>query len=259
MQAVLDLSILMILFFQSLGEWLISAMKLFTMLGNEEFYLLVAPILYWCIDAGLGLRMGLVLMLSDGLCSSFKVLAHGPRPYWYSAQVRALSVEASFGAPSAHAQNAAAIWGMLAAWLKGWGAWAIAIAVILLIGLSRMFLGVHFPIDVAAGWLLGALFLWAFLRLEAPVRKRLDPLSPGGKVLAALGASLGLILLGVLGEAQPGSVDGAPGMDRERTRRHGDCRSDQSFGFFRAGIRCGGALWPGLRSNLRRPIRRVRR
>lgn len=205
MQTIFEAGIRLILLLQSLGDWLTGPMKFFTALGNEEFYLLIAPILFWCIDARLGLRMGLLLMISGGLNDVLKVLTHQPRPYWIDTRVRALSSETSLGIPSGHSQNAAAVWGILAARLKGWGAWAAGIGVIFLIGLSRVYLGVHFPSDVLAGWLIGALILLAFLRLEAPIQSWLASLSLSGKLLAALAGSMGLILLGILARLSLGS------------------------------------------------------
>ena len=64
MDAVLDWGIQVVLWFQGLGTWLVAPMKLFSFLGNEEFFLLLAPVLYWCIDSQAGMRVGLLLMLS---------------------------------------------------------------------------------------------------------------------------------------------------------------------------------------------------
>lgn len=91
---------------------------------------------------------------------SLKMFFHGPRPYWYCTDVIAYAKETSFGVPSGHAQIATGIWGVLAASLRKWWAWLIAILVILIIGISRIYLGVHFPHDVILGWLIGAFLLW---------------------------------------------------------------------------------------------------
>lgn len=192
------------LIMQGLGTWLLLPMQLFSLLGTEQFYLFIAPALLWCLDAGLGLRMGLGLALSSSVNSILKQVFHSPRPYWISERVQALAAETSFGIPSGHAQNAVVVWGLLAAWIKKTWAWIVAILLMLLIGLSRLYLGVHFLGDVLMGWLVGALILWAFLRLERPVLARLAQFPVSGQVLVALIASLGLILLGVLARSALG-------------------------------------------------------
>jgi len=50
----IDAEIKIVLILQSLGDWLTSPMKFFSFLGSESFYLLVAPVLYWCIDSASG-------------------------------------------------------------------------------------------------------------------------------------------------------------------------------------------------------------
>jgi membrane-associated phospholipid phosphatase len=165
----LEPGITLILFLQSWGEWLQIPMQFFSFLGNEEFFLFALPVLYWSVDAALGLRVGLILLLSTGLNDFFKLAFHGARPYWFNPQVRAYSSETSFGVPSGHAQNAASLWGMLAWYTQKRWAWAGALGLALLIGFSRMYLGVHFPHDVFFGWLLGYTLLWALLRLWEPV------------------------------------------------------------------------------------------
>jgi membrane-associated phospholipid phosphatase len=147
------------------AAWLEAPMRFFTFLGTLEFFVFVLPVLYWCIDASLGIRVGFILLLGNGLNEFAKMALQGPRPYWISAQVRGLSAETSFGAPSGHAQKAANMWGVLAAGIHRPWAWAAAVAVIFLIGFSRIYLGVHFPHDVLLGWALGALTLWIFLAL----------------------------------------------------------------------------------------------
>lgn len=136
---------------QGMGDWLKAPMLFFTFLGSEEFYLLALPILYWCIDTALGLRIGLILLVSTGINDALKMTFHAPRPYWFSANVNPLSAESSFGLPSGHSQNAVAIWGSAALYLGKRWVWGIALALMFLIGFSRLYLGVHFPQDILAG------------------------------------------------------------------------------------------------------------
>jgi membrane-associated phospholipid phosphatase len=186
---------------QALGAWLTPIMKLFTFLGNEQFYLLVAPAILWCIDATLGLRLGLFLMINGMVNAALKVAFHGPRPYWYTSQAKVLgAAENSFGAPSGHAQNSVVVWGTLADWIKTRAAWIIAILLMFLIGISRIYLAVHFPHDVLLGWIFGIVLLWVMLKLEKPVVRWLKQYKAGIQLMVIFLFSLFLILLVVLAQ-----------------------------------------------------------
>ncbi len=173
-------------------------MRLLTFLGTEEFYLLFVPLLYWCVDAALGLRWGVLLLVGGWLNSVLKLAFHMPRPYWVSSAVRPLSAESSFGFPSGHAQNAATLWGALAAHLRRGWAWGGAMLLAAGIGLSRLYLGVHFPQDVLAGWVIGALVLAVALRLEGPLSRWWQAASPGRRTGGVVATAVALWLLGTL-------------------------------------------------------------
>lgn len=180
---------------QGWGDWLQPLMQALSTLGRAPFYLAVIPALYWCVDSALGWQMGLMLLISGSVNDALKMAWQQPRPYWLSQQVRALGFEASFGLPSGHAQTSASVWGLLAVRARSRG-WGLALgAAILLIGISRLYLGVHFATDVLAGWLLGALVLWAFLRFQPSVSRWLDQSRLSGQVLACLAGSALLLAL----------------------------------------------------------------
>jgi membrane-associated phospholipid phosphatase len=169
METLTQLFLPVSIWFQSASGWLISTFKAITFLGNTEFYLMIMPALFWSIDANLGIRTGIMLLISGGLNSILKFAFQWPRPFWVSTQVTRYTEGTSFGFPSGHAQNAASVWGLLGSstqkkWIRG-----IFVLVIFLIGLSRVVLGVHFTHDVLVGWLVGALLLWVFLKLEKGV------------------------------------------------------------------------------------------
>lgn len=198
MGSLIELGVMIILWIQSLGAWLETPMQLFTFLGNEEFYLFIAPAIYWCLDASLGLRLGLGLMLSGIINSGFKLIFQGPRPYWVDANVKAFSTETSFGVPSGHAQNATVVWGLMAKRInRGW-AWAVVLVLIALISFSRMYLGIHFPHDILMGWLIGAFVLWAIIVWERKFLNWFKQFSIAYQVALAFCASIILILIASL-------------------------------------------------------------
>ena len=190
---------------QSLGAWLEVPMKFFSFLGTENFFLLILPLIYWCIDANLGIRVGFILLTSNFVNEIFKLMFAGPRPYWVSAKVIPFSAESSFGVPSGHAQNAVGVWGMIASGVRKRWAWGIAIALAFLIGFSRWYLGVHFPHDVFLGWLLGGILLWAFMQFWNPVEAWLKQQTLGSQIIIAFIVSLIVI---VLGAVSVGRLDG---------------------------------------------------
>ncbi len=129
------------------------------------------PILIWCVDYALGLRVGLILISSGQLNGIFKVLFHSPRPFWIDARVQPYSVESSFGMPSGHAMNTSSIFGRFAVGMKRtWITW-VCIILTLLVGISRLYLGMHFLSDVLVGWLFGGLLLLVFVKLDQPVTR----------------------------------------------------------------------------------------
>jgi membrane-associated phospholipid phosphatase len=120
METIWQTGIIWNIFFQNLGSWLKIPMEVFSLFGTEKFFLLLLPALYWCMDASIGLRVGIILLLCTSVNDTLKLAFHGPRPYWYSANVIAYARETSFGVPSGHAQIAIGVWGMLAIHSRKW-------------------------------------------------------------------------------------------------------------------------------------------
>jgi len=78
-----------------------------------------------------------------------------------------LVVERNFSFPSGHSLASLCLWGFLGGWLvmEGrrdrwrWIVAALGLCMAMLVGLSRLYLGVHWPTDVAAGFLVGAFWV----------------------------------------------------------------------------------------------------
>ncbi len=153
-------------------DWLQRAATDITSLGSHTVLILLVAIV-----AGLLLINGrravalLTILAAAGamlLSWGLKALFHRSRPDVVEHLVGVFSP--SF--PSGHALLSAAIYLMLAALLAALLArefpraplrrycMSVAVALTLLIGLSRVYLGVHWPSDVLAGWFIGALWAW---------------------------------------------------------------------------------------------------
>jgi membrane-associated phospholipid phosphatase len=187
--------------FQSLGAWLTPLMLFFTSLGTEEFFLLALPLIFWCINRRLGIELAVLLLASAGVNEWVKGLFKLPRPFWLDPKV-ALSTETSFGLPSGHAQHALTLWGYLATILRSPWRW-LPVALLLLIALSRLYLGVHFPWDTLTGWLLGLLVLGGFLWLRSRVTPALRRWPLRTHIVAACIAAGAAMLLYLLAAAIP--------------------------------------------------------
>ena len=157
----------------------------FTSLGNAEFYLLAAPAILWCIDYGIGARLGMLVLLSATLNVSIKDVLMQPRPCDIRPEI-CIEDASGYGLPSGHAQNAVVFWGLPAWALRSGWAWAGAIGLIFLIGFSRIYLGVHFPTDVLGGWAIGALILALYLGTRSGVEGGLASLGTAPQLLLAL-------------------------------------------------------------------------
>lgn len=145
--------------------WLNTALTLVTHLGDppaQAIWLIVVCTLCACrsrswLPVTLGLIGGIGI---SAILVTAKTLVGRQRPDLPFALVDSHG----FSFPSGHAAGAAAI-GLLCAWmLSRWivhrwagqvAVWALTMTAIIMIGFSRLYLGVHFVTDVLAGWLLG--------------------------------------------------------------------------------------------------------
>lgn len=197
MDPLLPVEIDVILALQSLAAWLLIPMEFLSFLGTEDAFMVIMPFFYWCLDAGWGLRVGLMLLLTNGVNGYFKLAFHTARPYWFDSRVTAFSAETSFGMPSGHAQNAISIWGLLGYGIhQKWGVrFALGLGVLLavLIGFSRLYLGMHFVRDVVVGWVIGGLLLILFVRWMDRVRDWYLARTYGQQLAIAAGSSLVMI------------------------------------------------------------------
>jgi hypothetical protein len=189
-------SLELILWLQSVrGPALEAFGRLFNFLGTEDFFMIAVPIIYWCVDALLGRRMFVLLIISVWGGNWLKSWWQLPRPFQASDEVQPLLIEESYGLPSVHTMNAAVLAGSLAYHLKRRWVTALVILYVLFTGLARMISGVHFLEDAVSGLIIGFLLLFVFQGFGAGISEWLRRLNVGFEVLLTLLAAAALFLI----------------------------------------------------------------
>ena len=153
------------------GSVMDKLMLFFTFLGEETFAILLLIAVYWCWNKRLGEYLLFSLYTAMSVNGLMKDLICRPRPFLNEefsdlryVKVKGVLVDtehlsSSWSFPSGHSQTAGSIYGSL---MNGRRAWAkiAGIVVILLVMVSRVYLGVHYPTDTIVGAVLGLLCAW---------------------------------------------------------------------------------------------------
>ena len=154
-------------------------MALVTRLGEETIFMVVAIVVFWCVS-----KVGGYYLLSGGFLGTvmnqfLKMLFRIPRPWVldpnFDIVESAREAATGYSFPSGHTQSAVGTFGGLARMTKkNWLRWVLVVLV-LLVAFSRMYLGVHTPLDVGVSLGIGTvlvLVLWPLVRSaeEKPAR-----------------------------------------------------------------------------------------
>lgn len=147
-----------------------SIMLLVTELGSEAVFLAVALCLFWCIDKKAGYYMlitGFVgISINQFLKLSFRIERPWVKDPNFTIVEEARAEATGYSFPSGHTQNITGVFGSIARFFsqKKPVLW-ISVAVIALVALSRMYLGVHTPLDVGVSLAVGALLVFVLYPL----------------------------------------------------------------------------------------------
>ena len=166
MESLLNWGIEIIVWLQQASPALDGIFRFFTHLGDEPFFLVFLPIIIWCVDYSRGTRLTILFLASAYINSVAKALAGQPRPFEFDPRAKKLVEAGGFGLPSGHTQSTVTIWGYIAARFKNRRVQILAAFLIIMIPLSRIYLGVHFPTDIIGGYILGIVILYIYLKIE---------------------------------------------------------------------------------------------
>lgn len=157
-------------------DYLTGLMSAVTFAGSEIFLIGIVCILYWCQNRKTGDRMLLTLFSGIVVNQYLKVIFCIPRPWVRSERVKvvpsAIEDATGYSFPSGHTANAVSTFGGISRIEKvkkyGWIFWVIAV----LVGFSRMYLGVHTPQDVLVSLILGVILVLLMEKLNDALQKK---------------------------------------------------------------------------------------
>ena len=160
-----QLNILMYL--QSIrNELLTGIFTFFTICTEVPVITVLTGILYWCINKKAGQRVMLALAGSLNINAGVKNFVKMERPIGTKG-LESIRIETADGYsfPSGHKQTSTTFWtAMMIQFKKVW-IYVLGILMILGAGISRLYLAVHWPMDVIAGWIFGIVLSILFVKL----------------------------------------------------------------------------------------------
>ena len=164
------------------GFWLLSNLSAF---GEELLLIVIMGFLYWGLSKEFGKYIGLNVLIANVWNPMIKNVVMRLRPYFVpgynikplrpvdsSKDVMDVAAQ-GYSFPSGHSSNAVTAYGSLAAHEKrNKILWTLAIVLPLLVGFSRVFVGVHYPTDVLGGWALGIIIVLLIPFLRKKIKNR---------------------------------------------------------------------------------------
>jgi undecaprenyl-diphosphatase len=133
-----------------------------TALGEEIAFLAIAVIVFWCVSKSEGYYILSVGFVGTTINQFLKLIFRIPRPWIidpnFTPVTGAIKEATGYSFPSGHTQSSVGTFGGIAAFTKKKWLRILCIVICVLVPFSRMYLGVHTPLDVGVSVLI-ALFL----------------------------------------------------------------------------------------------------
>lgn len=172
--------------------------QFFTFLGDTNGYILVATLIYVAFDKRLAVRLIVIVELSMSLNHILKMMIKNPRPFihektymqkWAVSPDTARELATEYSTPSGHAMACSAFYAYLYAAVRNRALRIACVLLIILIGLSRPYLGVHYLEDVLSGWAVGLVVALIAVFRGEQINSAWNRLSFGGQIAFAVAAS----------------------------------------------------------------------
>ncbi len=185
-----------------------SVFSVVTMLGEETLFIVAGLIFFWCVNKKYGYYL-LTVGFSGLVVNQFlKLLFRIPRPWVldekFTIVESAREAAAGYSFPSGHTQSAVGVFGGIARLMSRWWVRALCIVAALAVAVSRMYLGVHTPLDVGVSLAFATVLVFA----AYPLVMRAMETARGTRVLLAVLLGIAVLYLAfVLAFPFPADID----------------------------------------------------
>ena len=140
-----------------------TAMSLVTRLGEETFFMVAALFMFWCVDKRRGYYLLAVGFTGTLINQWLKIVCRVPRPWvrdpHFTIVESARDGAAGYSFPSGHTQSAVGVFGGVARFTRRWWLRCVCLVLLVLVSVSRMYLGVHTPADVGVSFAVTAVLV----------------------------------------------------------------------------------------------------
>ncbi|MHA1989632.1 MAG: phosphatase PAP2 family protein [Candidatus Hodarchaeales archaeon] len=189
-----------IVLLQSFSPLLDIPFLIITLLGDEILFIALIAGIYWSYSKRTGINLFFLMGLMGILNVFLKGLFGIPRPFQtYPNEITNISGASGYSFPSGHSMGSTTFFGYVATLYRS-NLFIVGLSVIfiMLVSLSRVYLGVHYPSDIITGIVIGLAVIFVFIRLSPSIERFVTKQSDFMLTTLVLLVSLGLMLISTL-------------------------------------------------------------
>ncbi|MBR6509753.1 MAG: phosphatase PAP2 family protein [Clostridia bacterium] len=172
--------------------------QIVTRFGEETLFIVIGLIFFWCINKREGYYLLLVGFIGIIFNQFLKIVFRVPRPWVKDPNFKFVgnsNIEATgYSFPSGHTQSSVGVFGGIARWNKNKIIRIVCILILALVSFSRLYLGVHTPLDVIVSILIASALIFIIYPIINKITKNDNSLRILIIISAALSAALLLFL-----------------------------------------------------------------